>query len=236
MTATEGQDAVQGVVQESPAGGWSRLVWALWLWSAVALFLLVLALFATFFDRFPSDERITDAFQGVDVPAFGGFLDFVNLVGDVWFYVPLTIVLSVAFFVARSPMAAGMVLLTFGARGANSLVKGWVERPRPSPELVDVAHNESGFGFPSGHTVGTTALFGVLFFLIPLIVPWRPVRWLLQGGCLLMILAAGPARVYEGVHWPSDVLGAYLLALLCLAPPLAAYGAARGWRAPHSGS
>lgn len=236
MTATEGQDAVQEATQESPAGGRSRLVWALWLWSAVALLFMLLALFATFFDRFPSDERITGAFQGVDVPAFGGFLDFVNLVGDVWFYVPLTIALSVAFIAARSPLAAGMVLLTFGARGASSLVKGWVERPRPSPELVDVAHNESGFSFPSGHTVGTAALFGVLFFLIPLVVPWRPVRWLLQGGCLLMVLAAGPARVYVGVHWPSDVFGGYLLALLYLAPLLAAYGAARWWRAPHSES
>ena len=115
------------------------------------------------------------------------------------------------------------MLLTFAPRGANSLLKDWVERPRPSDELVDVSTDASGFSFPSGHTVGTAALFGVLFFLLPALVPWRPLRWALQVGCLLVVLAAGPARVYVGAHWPSDVLGGYLLALLFLVPVLVVY-------------
>ncbi len=192
------------------------------------VFFLVLATFAMFYDRFPADERIAHALQGVDAPAFSGFLDFVNLLGNTWLYVALTVILGASFVLARSSAGAIMMLLAFIPRGVNSLVKGWVERPRPSPELVEVSHNASGFSFPSGHTVGTTVVFVVLFFLIPVVVPWRPVRWPLQAGCLLLVLAAGPARVYVGVHWPSDVLGGYLLAFLCLAPLLAAYRAVRG--------
>ncbi|OGO49922.1 MAG: hypothetical protein A2148_07775 [Chloroflexi bacterium RBG_16_68_14] len=208
-------------------GGGKRLVWAAGLWAAVALLFCFLAGLAAFYDRFPSDERIAHEIQAIDVPAFGGFVDFVNALGSAWAYVPLTLAAAAAFLVLRGGTEAVLVLLTFVARGVNSLLKDWVERPRPSPKLVEVTSDASGSGFPSGHTVGTVALFGMLFFLIPAVVPWRPLRWALQAGCLLVVLAAGPARVYVGVHWPSDVLAGYLLAFLFVAPVVAAYWALR---------
>jgi undecaprenyl-diphosphatase len=186
-----------------------------------------LAVLAAFYDRFPSDERIAHAIQDIDVPALGGFFDFMNALGDARIYVPLTLGVAFAFAIARAGWEAALVPLTFIPRGLNSLVKDWVERPRPSPELVRATDDVSGFGFPSGHALSTAALFGLLFFLIPATVPWRPVRWLLQAGCLLAVLATGPARVYVGVHWPSDTLGGYLLAFLLLAPVVTAYRAIR---------
>ncbi len=203
--------------------GRGRLVWGTRLWVVGALFFILLATFAAFYDRFSADERIAHALQDVDVPAFGGFLAFVNALGDTWIAVALVLTLTAVFALVRAGFEALLMLLTFVPRGASAFVKAWVERPRPSPELVEVSSDASGFSFPSGHTVGTVALFGTLFFLIPVVVPWRPLRWALQAGCVLMVLAAGPARVYVGVHWPSDVLGSYLLTCLLLAPPLAAY-------------
>ena len=183
----------------------------------------MLAIFAAFFDRFPADERIAHALQDVDVPAFGGFLDFVNFSGDTWVAVTITLLLAVAFAMMRAGTEAVLVLLTLVPRGANGVLKGWVERARPSEELVEVTTDATGFSFPSGHTVGTAALFGVLFFLIPTVVPWRSLRWILQLGCLLMVAAAGPARVYVGVHWPSDVFAGYLVVLLLLTPVVGVY-------------
>ncbi len=200
-----------------------RRVRAIWLWAAVAVLFLFLSTLAALFDRFPSDEAIAGAVQGIDVPALGGFFDFVNLMGDQWPYLALTLVATATFAWRRAGLEAALVFLTFGARFVNGLLKDMVERPRPSADLVDVSEASSGFGFPSGHTVGTAALFGALFFVIPVIVPSRPLRWILQAGCLLFVLAAGPARVYVGVHWPSDVLGGYMLAFLFLLPLLAVY-------------
>ncbi len=227
MAATQERVPSREVGPDVRPSGARRFFWGLWLWSAVALLFLAHAVFAAFFDRFPSDERITDAMQNIDVPAFGGFLAFVNLLGNTWLYASLTLSLTVAFALARAGPEAVLVLLSFVARGLNGMLKGWVERPRPSPELVDVSSDASGFSFPSGHTVGTACLFGVLFFLIPAVVPWRPMRWVLQAGCLLVVVAAGPARVFIGVHWPSDVLAGYLVAFLFFAPMLAAYRAVR---------
>lgn len=218
------QDAPPAPAADPRRPSWRRLAS---FWAAFALFFLVLALFAAFYDRFPGDERIAHATQDIDVPAFGGFLDFINLLGTAWLVLPLTIGLAVAFALARHGTEAMLVLLAFAARGVNGFVKEVVERPRPSPDLVDVTNDASGFSFPSGHTLGTAVLFGLLFFLIPAAVPWRPVRWLFQAACLLAVVAAGPARVYVGVHWPSDAFAGYLLALLLLAPVLTLYYALR---------
>lgn len=72
----------------------ARFVWAVGLWLAVAFAFVVLAVLAAFYDRFPADERIAHAIQDVDVPAFGGFLDFVNLLGDAWLSIPLTLAMA----------------------------------------------------------------------------------------------------------------------------------------------
>ena len=204
-----------------------RLVLGCGLWLALALLFAVFAVLAAFYDRFPADERITHAIQGLDVPAFGGFLAFVNFLGDAWVSVALLLALTVAFGLVRAGSEAVFVFLTFVPRGVNVVLKDLVERPRPSSELVEVTSHASGSSFPSGHTVGTAALFGLLFFLLPTVIPWRPLRWMLQAGCVLIVLAAGPARVYVGVHWPSDVLGGYLVTFLLLTPPLLAYRALR---------
>jgi len=207
-----------------------RLVWAFWLWAVLALLFCLLALFAAFYDRFPADERIAHAVQDIDVPAFGGFIDFVNILGDAWLYIPLAVALAIALALARLGSEAVLVLLTFVPRAVNGLLKDWVERPRPSDQVLEVSDKASGFSFPSGHVVGTATLFAMLFFLVTAVVPWRPLRWTLQAGCLLIVLAAGPARVYVGVHWPSDTLGGYLLALLFVIPMAVAYSVARPGR------
>jgi membrane-associated phospholipid phosphatase len=45
--------------------------------------------------------------------------------------------------------------------------------------------------------------------------PWRRQKAGAHG-CLLVIMLMGPARVYVGAHWPSDVLGGYLWGSLLL--------------------
>ena len=193
------------------------------LWLPVALFTLFLSVCAYFYDYFPADLRIAHAVQGIDVPAFSGFMDFMNVLGNTTTYVILVLAFTVALAVVRAGWESTLVLLTIIPTVFGKLMKDWVERPRPSPELIDVSARAADFSFPSGHTLKTGAVFLVLFFVIPAVVPWRPVRWLLQAVCLAFVAAAGLARVYVGVHWPSDALGSYLLVVLFLGPPLAVY-------------
>jgi membrane-associated phospholipid phosphatase len=121
--------------------------------------------------------------------------------------------------------AAAVLLLTLVDRRAgwlmaigsvasllDNLVKLAFSRPRPATDLVHVLSPASGYSYPSGHAVFFTWLsFMLAFSLAPLVRPrLRPPLWALSA---LLAVTACLGRVWAGVHWPSDVLGGFLLAI-----------------------
>jgi undecaprenyl-diphosphatase len=132
-------------------------------------------------------------------------------------------VLAVALFAARRPWLAGLDAVLFSVLPfAQRAVKVLVDRPRPSAELVDIRGVGTSPSFPSGHVLSGTVLFGaivVLGWALPLPMAWR---WAITAVAIVMAIAGGFANVYEGVHWPSDVLGGWAWAAVLLLPFAAA--------------
>jgi membrane-associated phospholipid phosphatase len=82
---------------------------------------------------------------------------------------------------------------------------------RPRPHVVKLDHSPPTSSFPSGHTAAALTLYGALALLIYLHTRRRS-AWLL----LLMPAAVGMARLYRGMHHPSDVLAGLLLGTLAI--------------------
>jgi undecaprenyl-diphosphatase len=105
---------------------------------------------------------------------------------------------------------AAVMALATAIRAVNSGLKEIVESPRPTPDLVRVTDHASGYGYPSGHAAGALLVVGALAWIVARHVEsraWRVVIWVAAGAWIVL---TGAGRVRVGVHWPTDVLGAWL--------------------------
>ena len=173
---------------------------------------------------FAIDLTITRQIQAIQAGWFDRVLLPLNVIG----FPPLvgilygTITLLILAAGARWE-AAACGFATLGAAGLNTLVKDLVARPRPSPDLIHVAHQLPGYGFPAGHVLNMTAFVGFLCYLtVARLAPSWP-RTALIVLLVAMMVVMGIARIDAGEHWPSDVLGGYVLGFLWLATTVEFY-------------
>src|SRR5262245_32841825 len=138
-------------------------------------------------------------------------------------YAPESVVVTLAMAVAVAYPSRrwrdGLWLVgTQVTQPLTSLVKLLIHRPRPTEDLVRVYSAITEYGFPSGHVVFFTTLFGFALFLVCVHWPRSPGRTLLLVLLVTPIALIGTSRVYLGYHWPSDALGGYSLAIAVLVP------------------
>ncbi|WP_281660817.1 phosphatase PAP2 family protein [Microvirgula aerodenitrificans] len=110
---------------------------------------------------------------------------------------------ALAWRAGRRRDAGFLMLAAAGAWGVNGALKLVVERPRP-PGMPDVG--TFGSSFPSGHAMGTTALYAALAWLLASRLQRPGARiavWLALAVWLTLTALTRPAL---GVHYFSDVL------------------------------
>ncbi|GAC1517781.1 MAG: hypothetical protein NVS1B12_05940 [Acidimicrobiales bacterium] len=89
-----------------------------------------------------------------------------------------------------------------------------VHRHRPLIKHLDAAPPTSSF--PSGHTAAALCLYGALAILAWRLGRRRPLQIVMTVAAVLLPIAVGIARVYRGMHFPTDVLSGAILGALWL--------------------
>lgn len=92
----------------------------------------------------------------------------------------------------------------------NQLLKFIVQRPRPVEYRII---NESGYSFPSGHSMVSMAFYGFLIYLIYKKIKNKIIKWILIILLGTLIILIGISRIYLGVHYVSDVLAGFLISI-----------------------
>jgi len=124
-----------------------------------------------------------------------------------------------------------LIWVMLGEKILNEVAKDLFERERPT---IHQLAEESGYSFPSGHAMASICLYGALAYLVWGLTRRLGWRWTAFIAAALLILIIGGSRIYLGVHYPSDILGGYLLGGCWLA---ASAGAFRliAFRRSHAG-
>jgi membrane-associated phospholipid phosphatase len=79
-------------------------------------------------------------------------------------------------------------------------LKHFFERKRPP--FTDW----TSYSFPSGHAFGSSAVYGLVIYLVMWHLVERRLRWLLVGLLVAFVLAIALTRMMLGVHYFSDVV------------------------------
>ena len=123
----------------------------------------------------------------------------------------LSILLLIIIKEKKIPLLISLNLICSYA--LNAFAKVIFTRPRPiGINLIE----ESGFSYPSGHSMISMAYYGFIAYLIYKRQKNKLIKTIIIVALLLTILLVGFSRIYLGVHYLSDVIGGFLLSTVYL--------------------
>lgn len=180
------------------------------------------------------DQQIQIFVLGQRSEALNSFYTVFTHLGDFWVYV----IICLALLIIKETRFTYGIPVTFNnifAAVSRLVINHAVARPRPDVGLRLVS--ETSYSFPSGHSLNSLVLCGTLFFLLeyyhqndgkslPIYtVNPHPCRHYIRDsrklglvGLMLLLYAFFMAysRLYVCVHWPTDIIGGWLLGMAVL--------------------
>lgn len=141
------------------------------------------------------------------------FAGFTGLGSGMTVLLVVIITALIFLFLGRLHKAHIILLSAIISAIVASIVKYTIARPRP--EFAFAGEIPTSYSFPSGHALVTIVVYGVLAYFLAERYPRR--KAIIYILCAVGLFLVGLSRLYLAVHWPTDIIGGWIIGAIILA-------------------
>lgn len=190
------------------------------LFYVIGLILIGFILLTFLVSAFPAsmiDRNFSEEVQENQNPALDTIMKIISWFGNMPISLIIVLLTALGFYLFKYKKEALFIVFTLTSGLVSTAIKVAVDRPRPTKDMVTIIEKAGYQSFPSGHTLFYVMFFGFLVVLMRHLKSISSVpRHMVTIFCLFLIFTIPLSRIYLGAHWFTDVLGGFMLGIVCL--------------------
>ncbi len=158
------------------------------------------------------DVAVLNFIHNSSNPILLSIMKFISFIGSESFLFPAIGIVIIYTFIKKKYFICKILLAnTLGSWIFNHILKLIFQRTRPFDYALVT---QSGLSYPSGHSMVTMSMYLAIGYLLSRNID-DPIKerniYLIAS---IFIILMGISRMYLGVHWPTDIIGGYIMGYL----------------------
>lgn len=142
-------------------------------------------------------------------PLLLGLMKFISFIGSGYFLFPVLGVAIIYMLIKRKYYLSKLLMASsLGSWIVNFILKMIFNRTRP---LDFFLVEQGGLSYPSGHSMVSMSMFLTISYLLSRTEKFKDKKKLIYSIVIFYVLLMGISRMYLGVHWPTDIIGGFIM-------------------------
>lgn len=155
------------------------------------------------------DVALLESIHSYNNPVVLSIMKFISFIGSGYFLVPILTIIIIYTLVKKKYYISKLLLVSsLGCWFLNYILKLLINRTRP---LDFFLVEQGGLSYPSGHSMVSMSMYLTFAYLISKDDYFKDKKKIIYTAALVNVLLMGISRMYLGVHWPTDIIGGFIM-------------------------